>query len=331
MSTRNTIIFVIVFMNMISILNAENKWMKMKNDSLPLLYVENFNDGNANNWQPNYPQNWRVIKEDQKYIYQLTAAGQSGQIRKPTSISVLTLFDVGSFELTVSAKCYTNSDNPYRDLCLFFGYQDSVHFYYAHFSAKSDNVHNIIGIVNNADRTKINTEPPGTSLARLTGYDWHHLKISQNIETGEIKAYVDDFNTPILNATDTTFKHGKIGVGSFDDTGAFTDLTLWGNPVNQSEVNTNRSEVLPEYKLNQNYPNPFNSTTQIEFNLPNSSYVSLKVYNIIGQEVASLISAPLMMGKHCICWDASEISAGLYFYKLKADNYFDTKPMILLK
>lgn len=58
-------------------------------------------------------------------------------------------------------KCNTDPSNPYRDMCVIFHFQDAVHFYYVHFSASSDGVHNIIGLVNGKDRVKINAEPEG--------------------------------------------------------------------------------------------------------------------------------------------------------------------------
>jgi hypothetical protein len=62
----------------------------------------------------------------------------------------------------------------------------------------------------------------------LTDMRFHDFKVSYNAETGEIKAYLDDMKTPILTATDRTFEHGLVGVGSFDDTGSFDDIELWG-------------------------------------------------------------------------------------------------------
>jgi len=325
----NILFVVLPFVSNINILFAQNKVTKM--DTLPLLYVENFQDGKADNWQPNNPQNWCVVNDDIRYIYQLNKAGETGKIRKPTSISILKEFNVGNFEFTVDAKCYTDSSNSYRDMCLFFGYQDSVHFYYTHFSGRSDKVHNIIGIVNNADRTKINLEAPGSSSAKLTGYNWHHLKISRNVDTGEIKAYIDDFERPILTAVDTTFRSGKIGVGSFDDTGAFTELKLWGDIIKPANVKDNYGHLPSTFLLSQNYPNPFNSSTNIEFTVPNSQYVSLRIYNLNGRQVASPVFEYVPAGEHRLCWDAANMASGLYFYRLSADRFCEVKQMIFQK
>lgn len=197
-------------------------------DNLPLLAHETFEAGTAEDWQPNVAKNWQVIEDEGGFVYELSKAGVMGEVRKPATISILKPIIVGDFELEVTGKCYTDSTNPHRDLVLVYGYQDSLHFYYTHFSGVSDNVHNIIGIVNNADRVKINTEPVGQSIARLTGYGWYKLKVKRDVKSGTIECFVDDMTEPVLTAVDTNFRSGRIGIGSFDDTGAFREVKLWG-------------------------------------------------------------------------------------------------------
>jgi hypothetical protein len=83
--------------------------------------------------------------------------------------------------------------------------------------------------------------------------------------------------------------------------------------------------------LKQNYPNPFNPTTNIEFSIPNSEFVTLKVYNILGEEVARLVSEKLAAGQYKYDWDARKLASGVYLYRLKASEYVDVKKMILMK
>ncbi|MHA1974399.1 MAG: PKD domain-containing protein [Candidatus Hodarchaeales archaeon] len=85
------------------------------------------------------------------------------------------------------------------------------------------------------------------------------------------------------------------------------------------------------YALHQNYPNPFNPTTEISFNLPKGSYVTLEVYNISGQKVAVLADGQYSAGQHSVSWDASKVSSGIYLYKLTSKFGIDTKKMTLLK
>ena len=89
--------------------------------------------------------------------------------------------------------------------------------------------------------------------------------------------------------------------------------------------------VLRQYSLSQNYPNPFNPTTTINFEVPITSHVTLTVYDILGQKVAELINDVKAPGKYSIRWDAGNYSSGVYFYRIKAGDFVNTKKLILLK
>ena len=195
---------------------------------LSLLAECDFENGSTAGWQPNDPAHWRVVGDKESTVYELTAAGEPGQVRAPTSWSLWTGHDVASFEFSGRVRCHTDPATKVRDMCVFFHYQDPEHFYYVHFAGSSDEVHNIIGLVDGADRVKINAEPAGTSVFRLTDRGWHTFKVVCDAQSGEIRAYLDDMTEPILTARDRTLGHGLVGVGSFDDTGTFDDLKLRG-------------------------------------------------------------------------------------------------------
>lgn len=91
------------------------------------------------------------------------------------------------------------------------------------------------------------------------------------------------------------------------------------------------NELPTTYNLKQNYPNPFNPNTAIEFSIPVASPVNLKVYNILGQEVATLIDQELKAGSYKVIFDASDLSSGVYFYKLHTGNFISSKKMLLMK
>ena len=94
---------------------------------------------------------------------------------------------------------------------------------------------------------------------------------------------------------------------------------------------TNSSNLPTEYNLDQNHPNPFNPSTTISYALPMSSYVTLKVYDINGSEVKTLVSKEQSGGYYSVTFDASSLSSGLYFYTIISENFTSTKKMILLK
>jgi photosystem II stability/assembly factor-like uncharacterized protein len=88
--------------------------------------------------------------------------------------------------------------------------------------------------------------------------------------------------------------------------------------------------MIEELELMQNYPNPFNPSTKISYRIPDKDYVVLKIYNILGKEVAVLVNGIREAGSHEIDFNADHLSSGLYFYKITAGNYSETKKMILL-
>ena len=91
------------------------------------------------------------------------------------------------------------------------------------------------------------------------------------------------------------------------------------------------SEIPKVFALSQNYPNPFNPSTKIEFDLPKSGMVSLKIYNVLGQEVASLANGQHAAGHYSLQFDASRLSTGIYFYRLQSASGVAVKKMLLIK
>jgi hypothetical protein len=119
-------------------------------------------------------------------------------------------------------------------------------------------------------------------------------------------------------------------------------ITLTAKDIDNSQISTSFSvnsttgveEVvaLPtEFSLSQNYPNPFNPSTSIKFGLPTASNVSLKVYNILGEEVASLVNKAMPAGYNTVTFDASKLGTGVYIYRIQAGNFVQVKKMMLVK
>ena len=96
------------------------------------------------------------------------------------------------------------------------------------------------------------------------------------------------------------------------------------------EINSNIFKVT-NYALFDNYPNPFNPSTTIKYQLPEAGFVTLRVYDILGNEVKSLVSEQKPAGTYEVSFDASSLSSGVYIYKIQAGNFINSKKMILLK
>jgi subtilisin family serine protease len=96
-------------------------------------------------------------------------------------------------------------------------------------------------------------------------------------------------------------------------------------------VQANSGAIPTSYGLDQNFPNPFNPSTLIKYNIPAPGYVTLKIYNTLGREMAALVDRRLEAGRYDAVWNAREFPSGVYYYKLTAGDYSETKKMILIK
>lgn len=194
---------------------------------LPVLFSDDFEKG-AERWEPTDPAAWKVLdlggKRGKVYSQFVKNSKYKPPHRSPYNMALVKDLSVGDFIL--DAKCQsTVKDYGHRDLCLFFGFQDKAHFYYVHLGKKTDNHANQIFIVNGADRVKISTKTtPGTNWDD----EWHQVRIVRSVEDGAIKVFFDDMKTPVMEASDRTFTWGRAGVGSFDDTGNWDDVTIRG-------------------------------------------------------------------------------------------------------
>jgi len=99
----------------------------------------------------------------------------------------------------------------------------------------------------------------------------------------------------------------------------------------KSAIDMPEQNVLKSYCLEQNFPNPFNPTTNISYTIPNSGNVTIRVFNMAGQQVAELINQYQSIGKYTIIWNAENIPSGIYFYQIRSGAYSQTKKMLLLK
>ncbi len=144
-----------------------------------------------------------------------------------------------------------------------------------------------------------------------------HLKNSSPAKNVGDPNFVVGFNELDIDRESRIYA-GRVDCGS-DENQPFSGITLIS------------SKLPDKFNLSQNYPNPFNPNTIIEFSLPVSTYVTLKVYNINGKEIKELVNENLTVGKYRTEFSTQNLSSGTYFYKLTTDKYSETKKMIVLK
>jgi hypothetical protein len=200
---------------------------------LPLLFFDDFESGQADQWAPGDGNAWRVSTAGGSKVYsQFKQSKVKNPVRSPFNRSLIKGVTVGSFALDVRLQS-TIKDYGHRDLCLFFGYQDPAHLYYVHLGKKMDAHANNIFIVNNKPRLKISkTTTAGTNWDDA----WHHARVVRDVVSGTISVYFDDMTKPVMTAIDTTFSWGQVGLGSFDDTGNFDAVYLFGEAVKPGKV-----------------------------------------------------------------------------------------------
>jgi hypothetical protein len=171
------------------------------------------------------------------------------------------------------------------------------------------------GVVNNFYTVSFANENTGTIAG--TGKVMRTTNGGMNWENQSINYSNDLYSMDFVNAN-TGWAAGQLG--------AIFRTERGGVGVNQIS-----SQVPEKFALLQNYPNPFNPSTIINFQLTINSYVNLKVYDMNGKEIATLVNENLHAGEYEIKWSADNISGGVYFYTLETENFKDTRRMILLK
>ena len=146
-----------------------------------------------------------------------------------------------------------------------------------------------------------------------TGWKMKFIPIGDIPGTGE-----KQFHSIVINQTENGSLTGEL---FFD--GVQSDVV--------TSVDENGNLVVTDYELFQNYPNPFNPSTNIRYNIPEAGIVSLKLYDILGNEIATLVDTEKSAGPHSVELNASNYASGVYFYKLTSGNFVSVKKMMLLK
>ncbi len=231
----------------------------------------------------------------------------------------------------------------------FIRYTDSTHSY-LDFYFLSDNTGYIIqnNIFLKTTDGGVNWFDSGTpNQANL----YNLFMLSEN--TGWIAAYISTDNARICKTTNggITWQYNTIGIAGFmssyyklqfvnDRIGWFGGSTS-NNPMGSLFKTTNGGTVTGfvsgnteppiDFSLSQNYPNPFNPNTEIKWEVPVSGFVSLKVFDAIGNEIETLVNEYQNTGNYSVNFDGSKLPSGVYFYKLTAGNFSETKRMVLIK
>ena len=196
---------------------------------------------------------------------------------------------------------------------------------------------------------------PGDALS--CGYVLHNYGKTDTVKA--VTATITPLDTMVYVGTVATLKYGDLAPGQQSagsvrqglriqstcppNTKVHLLLTIfsegfqvWTDTVTMFVVSattdaTTEASVPTEFSLGQNHPNPFNPSTTISYSLPKTAAVTLGIYNVLGQKIATLVNDMRAPGAYTVRWDASALPSGVYFYQLRAGNFFETKKMVLTK
>ncbi|MGK9476169.1 glycoside hydrolase family 78 protein [Melioribacter sp. OK-6-Me] len=190
------------------------------------------------------------------------------------------------------------------------------------------------GVVINTAKPMLSWFVPAPSKSELK-YD---VELSSTSEFNDTRTFE---NLAQLHAAVETLTPGeyywrvrsKTGNG---DVSNYSEAGYFKVGDNVTDLEESLGEVPADFALEQNYPNPFNPETVIKFSLPKSQFISLKIYNVLGQEVKTLVYREFQAGNHSVVWNGKDnygntAAAGIYFYKIDAGEFTAVKKMILMK
>lgn len=182
-------------------------------------------------WQPVTASNWELRREgDNQYLALIKPGTLRPGVRRPGEYVLLKDHRLQNTTLTARVQSLRPNTLKGRDVVLVFGWQDDTHFYYTHLSNDTNgSTHNVIMKVDGEKRTALQT--PSKPPARLTD-GWHTARVQHQVD-GHITVFFDDLETPLMTAQDTAWPAGQVGIGTFDDTGAFDDVEVTGDPSPQ--------------------------------------------------------------------------------------------------
>jgi len=222
-----------------------------------------------------------------------------------------------NYQLNVNIK---SSDDD--KIGVVFNYQDDQNFYL--FTWQKEGTHRAIKRFVNGSFIDLAADEVEYEINQ-----WYHLSVSTM--NGNIQVFID--STEIFSVVDSTFLTGKAGLYCHGNQNSYWDnFEVINLDFISSIENTNDSLIPLNFALDQNYPNPFNPATTIKYRLAESGFVDLGVFNILGQKVATLVSAEQKPGVYKIEWNAEGLAGGVYLYRLTSEKGFtQVRKLVLMK
>jgi len=203
-----------------------------------------------------------------------------------------------------------------------------------------------MSVGSNGINTAINNWDNAVSVADTLNFNEWYM-VASTLKNDTVKCYVNGLFigkgvlTGPINSDSRPLEIGRDVPGLTEVfNGKIDEVRVYNRALNDLEIQTlagvstnisSNTIKLDKYELSQNYPNPFNPSTTIEFSIPKVEFVTLKIYNLLGQEMATLVSDKLAPDNYKYIWDASGLVSGIYYYKIEAGKFQNVKKLILLR
>lgn len=252
--------------------------------------------------------NWVYLNNNYVYFVNDTTISNNKTYSKLLRNNNVTLerFDNNSGCILIASKLPSGEINEDTTECLWIqrtkSFNKLLDSSYTPFTCNTISNYNIFNSFTDLSKTFVKADDTST---------WYRLLNGIGLVENYYKIGDDYYKEELVAA--------KIGTTIYGDAALFVG-------VNESEITS-----PTEYKLSQNYPNPFNPSTTINFSIKEAGLVTLKIYDILGREVANLVNEELNIGTYNKTFNASGLSSGIYFYTLRAGNFVETRKMILIK
>ncbi|MBN2570824.1 MAG: T9SS type A sorting domain-containing protein [Ignavibacteriales bacterium] len=221
--------------------------------------------------------------------------------------------------------------------------------------AQASNTQISVEIYDNFNGTTVSTllGSIGTQTVTYPGFYTFNLSTPISVSNGSDVFVKITYNTPsyyypcpveyyVSGYSNPTIETGKCWLSYDGTSGSWTALgggTAYSYDncaklyavTSLTDIDEQGNNIPNKFRLEQNYPNPFNPTTTINYSVPENSMVKIKVYDVLGKEIETLVNSEHSVGNYSVEFDASNLTSGIYFYKLITENYIETKKMILMK
>ncbi len=295
------------------------------------------NEGSAN---PDYDP--KTMEVSQVVYYYKKAGGLTG-LSLTDSVDVGNQASEQAHSYSISKQKWAGTTSDHYD-----GYMDNINVYPKTDDGRAFNGYSQFKVKINLNnqgvklRRRLNTSLNGLQRANVY-VDGFMIDRPWQIATASKQSGMqcwrdDDFEIPgsLTNGKDSITI--KIEYVASPQKGTINEYFYWvmshspGGSIITPPVDVKNSTIQQfRFALDQNYPNPFNPATNISFSLPSKSFVSLKVFDLLGRKVATLVSEEMPAGSYSRTWNATNMSSGIYFYRLNADSFTETKKLVLLR